>query len=402
MNPVKELQSNAVPAETAKPAWLPFHLPDIGQAEIDAVTETLRSGWLTTGPKTRQFEEAFAKFIGAPHAIAVNSCTSALHLALEAVGVKEGDEVIVPTVTFAATAEVVTYFKAKPVFVDCRAVDLNMDPEKLEAAVTPRTKAIIPVHMAGHPCDMDPIMAVARRRGLRVIEDAAHALPTRYKGRLVGTISDITCFSFYATKTLTTGEGGMITTSDSDLAERMRIMSLHGISKDAWKRYTAEGSWYYEILSPGYKYNLTDPASALGLEQLKRCDEFLGKRSLYARLYTQAFMDMPELECPQDPADGQHAWHLYILKLNLDRLAIGRNAFIEELKLRGIGTSVHFIPLHMHPYYRDAYGYTPESFPVAAGVFQRIVTLPNYTKMSAEDVERVIVCVRDVVRKNRR
>jgi len=250
--------------------FLPFHVPDIGDEEIQAAVETLRSGWLTTGARVSQFEADFGRYVGCRHAVAVNSGTAALHLALDAVGVQEGDEVLVPTMTFAASAEVVLYFKAKPVLVDCRRSTMNLDPDQLEKAITTKTKAIMPVHIGGQPCDMDRILEIARVRHLKVIEDAAHALPTRYRGRMVGTIGDITCFSFYATKTITTGEGGMATTEHPEWAERMRIMSLHGISRDAWKRYTAEGSWYYEILYPGYKYNLTDVAAALGIEQLKK------------------------------------------------------------------------------------------------------------------------------------
>ena len=383
-------------------SFLPFHIPDIGEDEIQAVVETLRSGWLTTGPKVRQFEEDFARYIGCRHAVAVNSATSALHLALEAVGIKAGDEVLVPTLTFAATAAVVLHLQAKPKLVDCRPETLNLDPDQLERAITAKTKAIIPVHMTGLPCEMGRILEVAKAHNLRVIEDAAHALPARFQKQRVGTIGDITCFSFYATKTITTGEGGMATTENPEWAERMRIMGLHGISKDAWKRYTAEGSWYYEILSPGYKYNLTDLAAAIGIQQLKKCDQFWQARQRIAAQYAEGFQDVPEITTPALARDGQHAWHLYILQLNLERLRISRNEFVELLKQYQIGTSVHFIPLHLHPYYRETFGYRPQDLPQASAAFERIVSLPLYPKMTEAQVLQVISAVREIVRQRRR
>ena len=383
-------------------AFLPFALPDIGEAEIAEVVDTLRSGWITTGPKTQRFEADFAAYVGARHAIAVNSCTAALHLALEAVGVKRGDEVLVPTMTFASSAEVVRYLDAVPVLVDCRPEDLTMAPADAAAKVTPRTRAIMPVHYAGSPCEMDAIMALARKHNLAVIEDAAHALPTLCRGRMVGRIGDITCFSFYATKTVTTGEGGMITTENEAWAERMRIMSLHGISKDAWKRYTASGSWYYEITAPGYKYNLTDIAAALGLHQLRRCREMWEKRRRLATLYSELLADQPELECPAEQPDTQHAWHLYVLRLVLDRLRLNRAEFIEALRERGIGSSVHFIPLHLHPYYRQTYGYRPADLPAATAAYERLVSLPIYSRLSEADARYIADAVRDIVSRNRR
>jgi dTDP-4-amino-4,6-dideoxygalactose transaminase len=382
--------------------FLPFHVPEIGEDEIEAVVSVLRSGWLTTGSKTKQFEQDFAAMVGARHAVAVNSCTAALHLALDAIGLQEGDEVIVPTMTFTATAEVVTYFKAKPVLVDCLSGTFTIDPDGIERAVTRRTKAVIPVHFAGHPCDMDRILDIARRHDLRVIDDAAHALPARYRGRMVGTIADCTCFSFYATKNITTGEGGMITTENPEWASRMRIMALHGLSRDAWKRYTAEGSWYYEILSPGFKYNLTDIAAALGISQLHKSERFWKARERYAGLYNDGFADLPEVTRPLSEPHVQHAWHLYVIQLDLERLSIGRNEFIERLQQNNIGCSVHFIPLHLHPYYRDTWGYTPSLFPVAGAVYERIVSLPLYPKMAETDIQRVISVVRDVIRRCRR
>jgi dTDP-4-amino-4,6-dideoxygalactose transaminase len=381
---------------------VPFAMPDIDEAEIDSVVETLRSGWLTTGPKVRRFEEDFANYVGCQHAVAVNSATAALHLALAAVGIEEDDEVLVPTMTFAATAEVVLYFKAKPVLVDCRRDTFNLDPDQIEKAITAKTKAIIPVHIAGQACDMDRIMEIARVHDLRVIEDAAHALPSRYQGKMIGTIGDITCFSFYATKTITTGEGGMATTESLEWADRMRIMGLHGISKDAWKRYTAEGSWYYEILYPGFKYNLTDIAAAIGIEQLKKCRRFWECRQRYATLYNEGLQDVPGIITPHVALDIQHAWHLYIMQLDLDQLRIGRNEFIALLKEENIGTSVHFIPLHLHPYYRDTFQYRPEDFPNASATFERIISLPIYPKMAEADVQRVIDAVGKIARQHRR
>ena len=395
----------AAPATTThipRSTFLPFHHPKIGEEEIRAVEETLRSGWITTGAKARTFEYDFARFVGARHGVAVNSATAALHLALDAIGVAAGDEIVVPTMTFAASAEVVAYFGAKPVLVDCDPNTLNMLPEDLERVVTPKTKAVMPVHFGGHPCEMRRILEIAGSRGIRVVEDAAHALPASYEGRMVGTIGDLTCFSFYATKTITTGEGGMVTTENDEYAERIRIMSLHGISRDAWKRYTAEGSWYYEILQPGFKYNLTDLAASLGIEQLKRCHAFREIRRRIAEQYDEGFADLEEIAIPVSSSNVEHAWHLYVIQLQLDRLRIDRAAFIEALKAEQIGTSVHFIPLHLHPYYRDRWGYRPEDLPRASAVFERIISLPIYPGMTDEDVQDVIGAVRNICAANRR
>jgi len=390
---------------TQRNTFLPFARPDIDGAELAEIQEALESGWVTTGPKTKQFEEEFAAYVGARHAIALNSCTAAMHLALEAIGLGEGDEVITSPFTFAATAEVVRYFNARPVFVDIEPDSLNINPEKLgdvvaarKREVGSRLKAIIPVHIAGQPCEMDAINQIAAENGLVVIEDAAHTLPTRYNGRMVGSLSDFTCFSFYATKTLTTGEGGMITTNNDDWAERCRIMSLHGISKDAWKRYTAEGSWYYEIIAPGFKYNMTDIAAAMGLAQLRKVERMWARREAIANGYSEAFSRYPELEVPTLRPGMTHAWHLYILRLKLEQLKIDRAQFMEELRLRNIGASVHFIPLHLHPYYVETYGYQAEDFPVAYGEYQRVISLPIYSKMSDGDVDDVIAAVFDIVR----
>ena len=377
--------------------FLPFALPHITQAEIDEVVDTLRSGWLTTGPRTRRFEREFAISVGAEHAIAVNSATAALHLALDAIGLRAGDEVIVPVYTFTATAEVVTYFNARPVFVDVDPVTCNLDPAQLEKSITPRTRAIMVVHIAGLPADMDPILAIARAHDLPVIEDAAHAFPARYRDRSVGTIGDLTAFSFYATKTLATGEGGMLTTNNPAYAERASIMTLHGISRDAWKRYSAEGSWYYEVVQAGYKYNMTDIAAALGLQQLARSEWLLERRRAIAQRYSAAFSQLAGVEVPPDPPHVQHAWHLYILRLHSEQLTISRDAFIRALTEEQIGSSVHFIPLHLHPFYRDSYQLSEQSFPIATREYRRAISLPIYPGMTNEDVEDVIAAVERIV-----
>jgi len=382
--------------------FLPFALPDISDEEIASVVETLRSGWITTGQRTKEFEDRFAAAAGMPHAVMLNSCTAALHLALEAVGIKAGDEVVVPTFTFAASAEVVRYFGATPVLVDVRQSDHNLAPASLEAALTPRTRAVIPVHFAGAPCDMDEIGAIARAHGLAVVADAAHCFPAHYKGRNVGTLADISCFSFYATKTITTGEGGAAVTANAEWVERMRIMALHGIARDAWKRYTAEGSWYYEVVAPGFKYNLTDIASALGLGQLARAEDMLARRRQIAEAYDQAFAGVEAVERLALAPDRSHAHHLYVIRLRPGVLAIDRDRFIAALKERGIGTSVHFIPLHLHPYYRDAFGYAPEALPVALDLYRRSLSLPIYSRMTDAEVGRVVAAVRDVVAAHRR
>jgi len=410
---VRNIEQVNMEKSTFSDHFLPFALPVIEEEEISEVLDVLHSGWITTGPKVKLFEREFAEYIGCKHAIAVNSCTAALHLALEAIGIGEGDEIITSPMTFAATSEVIRYFKARPVFVDIDPATMNLDVKLLENTVQKRCesgdgkrlKAILPVHFAGYPCDMDAIMALASRYDLRIVEDAAHAFPTSYKRKMIGTLGDITCFSFYATKNITTGEGGMITTEDEEYADRMRIMSLHGISKDAWKRYTAEGSWYYEIVAPGYKYNLTDIAAGLGVAQLRKADAFLKRRMQIADRYHEAFQELNELDLPlavKGEEGTTHSWHLYVIRLNLQRLHIDRNKFIDELRRKGIGTSVHFIPLHIHPYYRETYGYQPDDFPVAYETYQRIISLPIYAKMTDNDVERVIESVTDIIKSNRR
>lgn len=375
---------------------LPFHRPLIEEEEIRGVLDVLRSGWLSTGPRVKEFEAAFAKYTGASRAVAFNSCTAALHLALAAIGITEGDEVIVPTMTFASSGEVVLYSKARPVLVDCQKGTFHVDPEQIASAITPSTRAIIPVHYAGYPCDMDAILSIAREHGLKVIEDAAHALPSRYKDRMVGTLGDITCFSFYATKTLTTGEGGMATTENPELAERMRILSLHGISKDAWKRYTAEGTWFYDILETGYKYNMTDLQAAIGLAQLAKCDAMCERRAAIAKRYSEALGPLEVYAVPSTPEHKQHAWHLYVLQVNSAALRIDRNRVIDELKKRGIGTSVHFIPLHLHSLYQQQLGYRTGQFPNAEERFAGAISLPIYPGLTEQDTDRVIEALHQI------
>lgn len=377
--------------------FLPFAVPDFGEAEFAAVREVLESGWITTGEKTRSFELQFAKAVGARHAIAVNSCTAALHLALEAAGVTAEHEVITTPYTFAATAAVIRLAGATPVFVDVDRRTFNIDPERVLRAITPRTKAVIPVHIAGLAADLDPILEICRGRGIAVVEDAAHAFPSTYRGRRIGAIGDFTCFSFYATKSIATGEGGMITTDDDDRAQLCRTLAFHGLSRDAWKRHTAQGNWSYEVIAPGFKYNLTDIASALGLVQLRRSEAMAARRAAIAKRYNAAFRDCGAFELPAAGSeDDRHAWHLYMLRLHLDRLTADRAAFIEQLKSRGVGVSVHFIPLHAHPYYRDLYDFRPEDFPIAYSEYLREISLPIYSKMTDEDVDRVIESVLDV------
>jgi perosamine synthetase len=394
---------------------VPFFRPAITEAEIDSVVSCLRSGWLTTGPMTREFETAFAAFVGAKHAIALNSCTAALHLALDSIGLARGDLVLVPTMTFAATAEVVRYFDATPVFVDCDPVTQCIDLDALEATLERLAagqrppgvpaehgpvRAVIPMHYGGQMCDVDRVRALATRYQLRVIEDAAHTLPAFIRSgadqpwRAIGTTGDITCFSFYANKCITTGEGGMAVTDDDAVAERMRLMSLHGMSKDAWKRYTSAGSWYYEVVAPGFKYNLTDIASAIGNVQLKRAHELWQERRRIANAYHELLGDIPGLELPREAPDRQHSWHLFSVKLDLDVWRMGRDAFIEGLKQQGIASSVHWMPLHMQPYYRQTMGLAPSDFPVAASLWPRLVTLPLFPGMTREDLDAIATAIR--------
>jgi len=365
---------------------IPFHKTHITQEEIDSVVDAIKSGWLTMGPKTIEFENKFKQFIGSKEAVSVNSATAALHLALKAIGLKEGDEVIVPTNTFVATAEVVTYFNAKPVLCDIEYKTHNIDVNKIEKLITSKTKAIIPVHFAGQPCDMDEIYQIANTYNLKIIEDAAHALPSIYKSERIGNLknTDITCFSFYATKTLATGEGGMATTNNEDYAKIMRINRLHGISKDAWDRYTSKGSWYYEVVDNGNKYNTTDMNAALGIVQLKKQEMLKNKRAYIAEKYNEAFKNNEKIEIPFVKSDRESSWHLYVIKVPK------RDEVIEKLKERNIGTSVHFIPIHFHPYYKNTFNYRYEDYPVANEVFEKSLSLPIYPDMSDKEIDYVI------------
>lgn len=379
--------------------FLPFALPEIGEEEIAEVVSSLRSGWVTTGPKAKQFEQDFSEWLGGGvESISVNSATAGLHLALEALGIGPGDEVITTTHTFTATAEVIRYLGADPVFVDVRPDTLCIDPDLIEGAITNKTKAIIPVHFAGLSADMQAILGIAKKHGLKVVEDAAHALPATCGGRLVGSLeSDVAVFSFYANKTITTGEGGMLVTRDPEIAKRAKVMRLHGINRDAFDRFTAKvPSWYYEVVAPGFKYNLTDIAASLGIHQLKKAWGFQSKRQAIADKYHEALKDLPLILPASAPVGDVHSWHLYVLRL-ADDTSISRDRFIEEMFSRGIGMSVHYVPLHLHPYWRDTYNLAPEMFPVSQKTYETTATLPLYTRMTDEDVERVITAVRAIL-----
>lgn len=383
----------------SKTAFIPFALPEIGEEEIQEVVSALRSGWVTTGPKTRQFEQDFSAFLGDDvESIAVNSATAGLHLALEAIGIEPGDEVILPSYTFTATAEVVRYLGAIPVMVDVLDQNFNIDPAAVEAAITPRTRAIMPVHFAGLSCDMDALLAIAQRHGLKIVEDAAHALPTTWAGRNIGTLgSDVTVFSFYANKTMTTGEGGMVVTRNPEIAKRCRVMRLHGISRDAFDRYVSTSpAWFYEVVAPGFKYNMTDMAAAMGIHQLRRLKGFQLKREAMALVYDAALEGLPViLPCHAQSGD-MHARHLYPVRL-LPEAGISRDEFIVKMSEHGVGCSVHFIPLHLHPYWRESCKLTPEMFPVSQKLFEQEVSIPLYTRMTEDDQQRVIDAIHKVL-----
>ena len=384
------------PSSTPRAEFLPFSPPEIGEEEIAEVVDTLRSPWITTGPKTHRFEEEFAEYVGAPAALALNSCTAGLHTALATLGVGPGDEVITTPLTFTATANVIEHVGARPVLADVVPDTLNIDPERVAAALTPRTRAIIPVHYAGHPVDLDALYSLARQHDLLVVEDAAHALPTEYHGLRVGAGPHPVAFSFYATKNLTTAEGGMLT-GERDFIDRARVLSLHGMNRDAWRRYAKGGSWRYEVVAPGFKYNMTDIQASIGLWQLRKLESFHRRRAEVAERYNAAFGAEESLEIPAMAPDIRHAWHLYVLRLRPGMLRIDRDRLIDELTARNIGTSVHFIPLHLHPYYRNTYGFAPEDFPVAYENFQRMVSLPLHPGLTDQDVSDVIDAVLEVV-----
>jgi dTDP-4-amino-4,6-dideoxygalactose transaminase len=408
-------------SQNVAPNRVPFFRPSISEAEIAEVVHCLRSGWLTTGPVTRRFEEEFARQVGARYAVALNSCTAALHLAVEALGLHPGQAVLVPTMTFAATAEIVRYQGATPILVDCDPASGNMDLadasdklHRLRAGRLPglandlEVVGLIPVHVGGAMMNMEAVGTFARQHGLWVVEDAAHAFPAAWRGgpdrpwqRCGEGTAAATCFSFYANKTITTGEGGMVTTDDADLAGHIRQMSLHGLSRDAWGRYSAGGSWDYQILAAGYKYNLTDVASAIGIHQLSRAEEMRQRRQSLARSYRADLGDLDELELPLDPPDLLHAWHLFPLRLRLDRLTVDRNAFIRALDEQGVGSSVHWRPLHLHPYYREQFGWTPDMLPAASREWLRLVSLPLFPDMRDEEYNHVVGVVRNLCRRFR-
>ena len=385
-------------------SFIPFHRPSIGEEEVQEMEATLRSGWLTTGPRTAQFEKDFGNYVNSAHALAVSSCTAGLHVALAALGIGEGDEVITTPMTFCSTVHTILHTGAKPVLADI-GTDGNIRPDAIERAITSRTRAIIPVHLAGLPCDMKAIWDIARRHGLFVVEDAAHAAGAMYDGRQIGSdaghakgaASDATAFSFYATKNMTTGEGGMVTTPRESLATRMRMLSLHGMNKDAWNRYSERGNWYYEVTEPGFKYNLTDMQSALGIHQLRKLDSFIETRRRYAQIYSQELADVEEVDLPGERTGTRHAWHLYVLRLNLDLLNIDRAQFIKELTSKGVGTSVHFIPIPLHPYFASL-DLGEHHCHYALELYPRILSLPLYPAMTEDQVRYAAQCVKDTVR----
>lgn len=385
--------------------FIPFHRPSLGEEEIQEVVDTLRSGWLTTGPKTHQFEADFQAYCGSRHALAVNSCTAALHVALAGLGIGPGDEVITSALTFCATVNTIIHVGATPVLADV-GPDGNIDPRSIEQRITGRTRAIIPVHYGGLPCDMDAIYRLAQQHNLRVVEDAAHAAGTHYHGSHLGdqktSRSDAVAFSFYATKNLTTAEGGMVTTNDTQLNEVMRRLALHGISKDAWNRYAANGKWFYSVEEAGFKYNLSDLQSAIGIHQLRKLEDFTAARARLARLYTELLGGIAEVKPSPDTARGRNAWHLYVLRLNLEMLTIDRDAFIEELRQRGVGCSVHFIPIPMHPFFRPWADRPGQRWPNTMALYRRIISLPLFPHMTTADVRHVVKSIGGIVAAHRR
>lgn len=376
-------------------SFLSFSPPSIGEEEIAEVVDTLRSDWITRGPKTKRFEEEFARFVGAPGALGLNSWTSAGHTLLMAAGIGPGDEVITTPMTFCASVNIIEHVGAKPVLVDVEPDTLNIDPAQVAAAITPNTKMILPVHFAGHPANLDALNAIAQKNNLIVFEDAAHAIPAKYKGKLIGSHGNPVAYSFYATKNLTTAEGGMLV-ADPEILNKSRVISLHGMSRNAADRYSQGGSWFYEVEQPGFKYNMTDIQAALGLVQLRRLEELQVRRREVVDMYRTAFSGSAALELPVEHDDVEHAWHLYVLRLHPERLTIGRDQFIQELSARNIGTSVHFIPVHIHPYYRNKYGFVPEDFPVAFSNYERMLSLPMHPRLSDSDVKDVTEAVLEI------
>jgi dTDP-4-amino-4,6-dideoxygalactose transaminase len=388
-----------------KMKFIPYALPLTGEEEIQEVVDTIRSGWLTTGPKTKQFEKDFSEFVGAKFALAVNSATAGLHLGLEALGVGPGDKVITTVHTFTATAEVIRYLGADPIFVDIEGDSFNIDCDAIEEALekNPEVKVILPVHYAGQAANMTRIMALAKKYNVKVMEDAAHALPTTHDGQMIGTIADITVYSFYANKTITTGEGGMVVTNDEDYVKRISCMRLHGISKDVFDRFTStKPSWHYQVVAPGFKYNMTDVAAAMGIHQLKKAHLFQNRRQEISEKYNSAFSGLPVTTPFITNLSDVHSWHLYVLQLNIDELNIDRDEFIRIMADNGIGTSVHYIPLHMHPYWQENYNLTENDFPRSSRTYYRIVSLPNYPKMTDGQVDKVISTVREILMEHKK
>lgn len=385
-----------------KKKYINFSLPYIGKDEINEIVNTLKSGWLTAGPKTNLFENNFKQYVRAKHAIAISSCTAGLHLALLAVGIKNGDEVITTPYTFASTILSIIEVGAKPIFVDIREDTLNLNEKHIEEKITKKTKAILPVHFGGVPCEMDTILKLSSKYNLSIIEDAAHALGSEYQGIKIGNLGDITAFSFYATKNLTTGEGGMVTTNNDQYAQKIRTLSLHGISRDSYKRYSRGGNWYYEVLEKGYKYNFTDIQASIGIHQLKKLEKMNARRTDIAGQYYSYFKDVDELIFSPLPNNIKNSWHLYCIHLNLKNIKGDRNDIIEQLKRRNIGTSVHFIPINYHPYFKRTLDIGESSFPIATKIFNRIISLPIYPSLKDKDVKYIANSVLDIIEKNRK
>ena len=377
--------------------FLVFGSPKVEQPEIDEVVDSLRSGWLGTGPKVARFEEMFKAYKGSRHAVAVNSCTAALHLSMLAVGIGPGDEVLVPAMTFASTANAVIHTGGRPVFVDCERDTMNIDPDDIRRKITDRTRAILPVHFAGRPCNMEAIMDIAQANDLRVIEDCAHAVEAEYHGRKAGAFGDLGCFSFYVTKNIITGEGGMVITDNDEYAERIKVCALHGMSKDAWKRLGDEGFKHYQVIYAGFKYNMMDIQAALGIHQLPRAESYRERRKEIWARYDQAFEDLPVFLPHAVEPDTKHAYHLYTLLLDLEGIDMTRDQFLDEMTRRNIGVGVHYIALHLHPFYCQNYGYRKGEFPNAEWISERTVSIPLSAKLSDEDVEDVTQAVRETL-----
>lgn len=380
--------------------FLPLAKPIIGDEEITAVTNVLKSGWLTTGPKVKEFEENMQNYLGCKKAVGLTSCTGGLHIALAALGIGPNDEVIVPAYTFVASAHVALWLGAKPVLVDVEKDTFNIDPKKIEEAITKKTKAIIPVHFAGHSCDMDKIMQIAKKHNLYVVEDAAHAIGTDYKGKKIGNFGDATVFSFYVTKTITTAEGGMVVTNNEELGKKLKRYSYFGVDKDAFNRYTDKGTWYYEIVELGYKYNMDNIQGALGIEQLKKIEPFIEKRRKLAKMYNELLKEIPAITTPTEKEYTRHSYHLYPILIDIDKINTTRNEFINKLREYNIGTSVHFIPLHLHPYYQNTQNYKKGDFHIAEYLYEREVSLPLYPGMNEDNVRYIVDKIKKIIKEN--